>query len=144
MANFDEMELLWIQKVLNKHGFYLATLLTEKILDKQMVRTGHLLNSIHYKTAFYGENPVLQMSFMSYGRAAEIHNNVSKNTRKFQQAKINRIRAKNPGDKVKIDTAWYARTAYGSLNRMIGIMMYEFTNREREHLKSFLESQLNS
>ena len=140
-GKFSELELEWIKGVLIQHGEYLSGLLAKEIINKKqpLIKSGALLQSLHNKTTAYGINPVLQISFLSYGRAVEIRNNKSSNTKHFNKARAN-IQYNHKGHKTgKRDTQWYARTAYGSLNTLIAILMHEFTYRERKHISDYLQ-----
>lgn len=142
-GKFNELELTWIKDVLDQHGEFLTDLLRDEIEAKTLIKTSDLEQSIDYKTTQYGIDPVLQVSFMSYGRAIEVKYHKSKNSSKRQDITSNRliIGTREATKFKKKDTRWYAKTAYGSLNRLIGILMYEFTNEERTRIKGILEAR---
>ena len=144
-GKYNDIELTWIKETLDQHGEFLIDLLQESIEGKDLIKTGDLENSLDYSTSMQGNNPKLSVSFMSYGRAIEInYHKKSKNTQKFLKPNTNAIiwgireRTKN---KKKKNTNWYARTAYGSLNRLIAIIMYELGDQEIARIKGILEFQ---
>lgn len=142
-SRFSEEELLWIRDVLDQHGEYLHDILEQAIEGRKLIHSGDLEQSLSYKVVMYGQNPALTVSFMSYGRAIEIRYHKSKNSRQFTKLGQNRTNLAGRGRKAmkKKDTRWYARNVYGSLNRLIGTLMYEFTNKERERIIGILQQQ---
>ena len=58
--------------MLDQHGEYLYDLLEDEVIRKRLRISDELLESLSYRVSSYGINPVLQFSFMSYGRAIEI------------------------------------------------------------------------
>jgi len=140
-GKFDELQLAFIDDVLYQHGDFLQELFMAEIERKGLVKSEDLLNSIDYKVTKEGINPKLSMSFLSYGRAIEIRLN-SKNTTKFKAPSTNSIvwgMRNAPRRKKMKDARWYARNAYGSLNRLIGILMYEYSDEVIAFLKQRFE-----
>jgi hypothetical protein len=150
-GRFSELELLFIAEVLDQHGEFLTDLLVEEIESKSLISDEdreHLLENISYNTSKYGINPVLVISFPAYGRFIEInYHKRSKNTGILDQESANRAlwgrqnKQQAKRDKKKKDTRWYSKNVYGSLNRLIGILMYEFSEEERARLTNLLEQQ---
>ena len=149
-GRFSELELTFIAEVLDQHGEYLTDLVVDAIESKKLISQedkDHLIDSISYDTTKYGINPVLVMNFPAYGRFIEInYHKRSKNTGLLDQDSANkalwgRTNTKQLSRKKKKDTRWYARNVYGSLNRLIGILMYEFTEEERARLTNILQQQ---
>ena len=144
-GKFNDIELLWIREVLDQHGEYIVDLLQEAIENKNLIKEGDLQESLDYKTDYKATNPKLSISFLSYGRAIEINfHKRSKNTKTFLKPNTNQvvwgIRSQNKIKKKK-DTNFYSRNVYGSLNRLIGIIMYELGDQEIARLKNILEHQ---
>jgi hypothetical protein len=149
-GRFSELELLFIAETLDQHGEYLTDLLIEGIEKKALISDEdkeHLIDSISYDTKKYGINPVLIFKFPDYGRFMEINyhkKRQSKNSDLFDEQSINNAlwgRSNKKKAKRKKDTRWYSKNVYGSLNRLIGILMYEFTDEERIRLTNLLEKQ---
>ncbi|MCX6272198.1 MAG: hypothetical protein NTU44_13460 [Bacteroidetes bacterium] len=140
---FNELQLAWIKDVLDQHGEFLHDLLQEAVESKRLIHSGELEQSLSYKVSMYGPNPALNISFLGYGRAIEIRFHKSTNSRELSALKTNRAILASHGAKPmrKKDTRWYARNVYGSLNRLIGILMYEFTDKERQRIKGILQQQ---
>lgn len=149
-GRFSELEMLFIAEVLDQHGEYLTDLLVDAIESKKLISQedkDHLIDSISYDTTKYGINPVLVMNFPAYGRFIEInYHKRSKNTSLLDQESANkalwgRQNGKQLTRKKKKDTRWYSKNVYGSLNRLIGILMYEFTEEERARLTNIMQQQ---
>ena len=146
-GRFSDIELLFIKEVLDQHGEYLSDLLTDQIESKKLIHTGALLGEIKYKVTSYGINPVLQVIFPDYGRFIEIrYHKKSNNTSSWtasrsdvKQALWGRATKKMRGKKKK-DTRWYAKTIYGSMNRLISILMNEFTDEEKTRLMNIMQN----
>jgi hypothetical protein len=131
IQRFDDKQMEFISDVLNEHGDFLKGILQDAIQEKKLLVSGDLSASIKTDTSMSGNNPKLSLSFTSYGRAIEIrYHRKSSNTQKFMVADTKSLlygmRSNNIQRKKKKDTRWYARNVYGSLNRMIGILMYEY------------------
>lgn len=149
-GRFSELELIFIAEVLDQHGEYLTDILVDAIESKKLISQEdkeHLIDSISYDTTKFGINPALVMNFPTYGRFIEIYyHKRSKNTSILDQESANRALWDRPNTKQlkkrkKKDTRWYSKNVYGSLNRLIGILMYEFTDSERARLTRILEQQ---
>ena len=150
-GRFSELELLFIAETLDQHGEYLTDLLTEAIESKKLIsqeQKDHLIDSISYKTKKQGINPALILDFPAYGRLMEINYHKRKQTRKnnaFDQGSLNQAlwgrQNSKKAKRRKKDTRWYAKNVYGSLNRLIGILMYELSDEERTRLTGILEKQ---
>lgn len=141
-GRFDEIELAFIRDELDIHGEYVLDILHEALEAREMIDSGDLDESMTAKVGPDRENPTLSISFLSYGRASEIRWHRSKNRSVIQEMSANRRNylAKERKRKIK-DTRWYAKNVYGSLNRLIGILMYELTDQERERIKGILKQQ---
>lgn len=148
-GRFSELELLFIAETLDQHGEFLTDLLVDAIESKTLISDDdkqHLIDSISYKTEKYGINPALVLDFPNYGRFIEInYHKRRQNAAILDDESVNHLVWSNRSNrkksaKKKKDTRWYAKNVYGSLNRLIGILMYEFTDEERARLTHILEN----
>ena len=142
-GKYNEVELLFIQEELDQHGEFVTDLLRDEIERKRLRDTDKLLDSIDYKVTSYGIDPVLQISFFSYGRAIEIRwHKRSSNTKKWVTDTNKEVWGINNRRKTRRkNTTWYARTVYGSVNRLISRLSYGFSDEEKLRLKSILDHQ---
>lgn len=141
-GKYNDVELLFINEVLDQHGEYLQDAFEEEIEKKRLKDTGELLGSFSYKVTKYGIDPVLQMSFMSYGRAIEIRwHKRSQNTKKWVTDTNKVVWGANRKPRRYKNTLWYARTLYGSINHLLSILSTNFSKEEQTRLKNILDQQ---
>lgn len=157
-----EIELKFIETTLQQYGARLQSALVKAISDKGLVSkegTNHLKDSISYdvkRTGPFGYQ--LQLYFPDYGRFIEIRYHVGPPKTSdaiFKQGKSSMSRTmaamasrSRPGIGSRIgrkgykDARWYSKTAYGSLNSLIGQLMYGLTDTVQETLKEQLNQPL--
>jgi hypothetical protein len=144
-GKYNEIELTWIRKKLVEHGEFLSDLFRKEIEAKRLYqddKTRVLQQSVGLSVTSSGNSPMLEMNFVDHGRLVEIQYHTSKNTKTRRNITVNRIiiGEREKPKKRKKDTRWYAKTAYGTLNRLIGIIGYELSDEERKRIKANLES----
>ena len=141
MAELNDIEDLFVREILDTHGEYIVDLLQDSIEEKKLRITDELLESLDYKVVKRGGDYVLQISFLSYGRAVEIQYFKSKRIRRENRENNKSTdfrRAK------KKDTRFYAKNVYGSINRLLGRMSSEYGDQEIARLKGILENRITS
>ena len=142
-GKYNEIELLFIERTLELHGERVCDLLREQISNKDLIKSEDLLNSIDFSVSKYGIDPVLLISFFSYGRAIEINwFKKSQNTRIFSKPNTNVMlwgMRENRKRTRKKDTRWYAKTVYGSVNHLLSVLSTDFSEDEKNRLKQILE-----
>lgn len=140
MQQFDDIQMMFVKEVLDQHGEYLVNILQEAIVENKLRFTDALLDSLDYKVAMSGNDPKLELSFLTYGR---IHDMKRRKAISFEQG-VNRdlwaIKENRPRN-TKGNRQWYNRNVYGSLNRLIGILSNELGDEEMAMLKNILEQQ---
>jgi hypothetical protein len=142
-GRFNDLELLFIKEVLDQHGEYVIDLMQAEIEKKKIRDTDTLLQSLHYKVTNYGIDPVLQISFMSYGRALEIRwHKRSGNTKKWVTDTNKVVWGADRKPRKRKNVLFYTRNVYGSQNRLIQILASEFDEHEKARLKSILDKQI--
>jgi len=152
-----EIELKFIETTMQQYGARLKSALVKAISDKGLVAkegTNHLKDNISYdvkRTGPFGYQ--LQLYFPDYGRFIEIRYHVGPpktsdaifNGSKSGMSKTrwSTTAKKRPiGRKGYKDTRWYSKTAYGSLNSLIGQLMYGLTDAVQETLNEQLNQPL--
>lgn len=137
----DDIKFIFQEKVLKEHGDFLKDLFQESIKEKKLIVTGELLNSIDFDVIKKGDNYELNFSFYDYGRFIEIKR---KRASKFDFNTNRDIWGikENTMKRRKL-TDWYTRNAYGALNRLIGVLMYEFTDEEVARIKKQISKKIN-
>jgi len=139
-SKYNEVELLFIREILDQHGEFIIDELHDKIKKLKLRNSGELTDSLDYKVSKYGVDPVLQISFFGYGRAIEIQfHKLRKNRASFNTGSS---AWGNEGKRRKHkNTRWYAKTVYGSINRLLSNLSTEFTENEIKRLKGIIEYQ---
>lgn len=145
-GKFSEIELAFIDEQLAHHGVYLRDLLMTAIKKRYLIKSRQLVGGIAWSRK-HKSNPELEFWFPDYGRFIEInyHKKVrSSNTKQWTEnlENANRsilgIRENKKSKKRKKDTRWYAGTAYGAMNELIGRIMYGYSDIELERLKQMI------
>ena len=141
MRELNDIEDLFVREVLDTHGEYIVDLLQESIEEKKLRITDDLLESLDYKVIKSGSNYVLQISFLSYGRAVEIQ---YLNSKRLRRENNDRNKSADFRRAKKKDTRFYAKNVYGSINRLLGRMSNEYSDQEIARLKGILENRVNT
>ena len=141
MRELNDIEDLFVREVLDTHGEYIVDLLQESIEDKKLRIDDYLLESLDYKVIKSGSNYVLQISFLSYGRAVEIQYFKSKRLRRENN---DRNKSADFRRAKKKDTRFYAKNVYGSINRLLGRMSSDYSDQEIARLKDILQNRITS
>jgi sporulation protein YlmC with PRC-barrel domain len=142
MKELNEVEKLFAMEVLDTHGEYIMDLMQESITDKNLRITDELIDSLNYKVQQRGNDYVLSVSFMSYGRAIEIA--LFKSKRLRREAKAGKNEIKNLRRAKLKDTRFYTKNVYGSINRLLGRMSSEYSDAEIARLKGILENRMTN
>ncbi|MFZ4547999.1 MAG: hypothetical protein ACOYN4_11220 [Bacteroidales bacterium] len=152
-GNFSELELAFIDDALDQHGEHIRDLLMDAIEARDLIKQGVLIGNITWRVGRYGINPHLEITFADYGRFIDIKGyqarKISPNTKYWREnIKINNdllgIRSKTkPKQRRMKDTKFYSKTVYGTLNELIGKIMYGFTDAEMERMKKVIASGYN-
>lgn len=140
-----DIELLFITEILDDHGKYLFDILTENIKERNMVKSGLLLDSLKYTVVINNDgNATLKFRFNTYGRILEIQYYRSKNTKLTTEKLLNKtlwgIKSKNDMGRRK-NYKWYTRAIYGSKYHLMDRLLTEFTAEEIYRLKKILTDQ---
>lgn len=136
----NDIELHFMRDLLRQHGEYLQQLLKEDIDDKKLKNTEQLRDSVSYTNSEGQQGPQLNIGFLGYGRAIEIAwHRRSRNTKELVSKAVWGIKENRP--QKRKNTRWYARNVYGSLNRLISMVMYELDDTTAERIRSQLQNQ---
>lgn len=142
MKQFDEVEILFIREVLDQYGDDLVDQLYDTIVEKKLRVSDQLLDSLSQTVTMEGNNPKIMLSFFTYGRSLDANHYKKKES--VWETNTNRsvwgIKENRPR-KSKKNTQWYSKNVYGSLNRLISILSNEYSETEKERLKTILKLQ---
>lgn len=147
MAEFTQkdIEYLFQEEVLSQHGEYLIDLLVDTIEEKNIRVSDDLMDMLRYRTFKDGQNRGLRVNFFTYGRFIEIRKHKKKGRNLMDtntNALLYKVKENTAKPKPK-DTDWYSKNAYGTLNRLISILMYELSDQEVARLKGILQNRIN-
>lgn len=141
---YSKLEIEFIKEELDLHGEYLVDLFEEDIVRKGLIKFGDLLSIFRNENAYSvseraGGTVVLSIKFPNYGRFIEIQKHKKKirtEDSKLKRSKWNKKRKRK-------DTSWYTHNVYGAQNKLMGRLMYGFSEEIKKKLKQRLESQKN-
>lgn len=137
---FNDLEDYFIRHILEEHGEFLIDKFEEAIDEKGLIDTEVLMDSLNYHVQMRGADYLLQLSFVSYGRAIEVAYHKSKRLRKetsrqafFKSDKFRKAKRK--------DTRWYSKIAYGTLNHLLYRMGSAYTEEMKQYLKNLMQER---
>lgn len=140
-----EITFAFQEKVLNEHGDFLLKLFKETLASKKMRVSDTLYNNLKYEVTTDGQNRIFKLYYTDYGRSLESRYNLLKSEPKYNTFEANTNESlwgvKQNSFKPK-NVNWYSKNAYGSLNRLIAILMYELTDEEVARLKQQIQSKI--
>ena len=157
------IEFAFIEQTLKSWGARLQSALVKEISNKDLIsKTGskHLKDSISYDVARTGISGYhLRLFFPDYGRYIEIRyhigrqrvsekafskksGNLFKNPSSMSSKALQRNTIGSGFGKKRKDTRWYSKTAYGSVNSLIGQLMYGLTDAVQETLNEQLNQPI--
>lgn len=141
MASDKEIKVLFIREILDQHAEFLIDLFSETLEANKIYKSGELLDGINYQIRTFSDSTDLLISFPSYGRFIEIRYNRIKNKKNVFHVDTNRelFGVKSNAFAPK-NVNWYSRNAYGSINRLISMLSYEFSDQEISRLKGILSN----
>ena len=137
----NDIVMLYQQEVLDMHGEYLLDLFVESIESKNIRVSDELMDSLSYKVTRSGNGWVLNVGCKQYGRFLEIRRH-KMNRKREKPVNVNVLlwgHKENRMSKRGKDVDWYSKNAFGAMNRLIGILMYELGDKERERLVGILK-----
>jgi adenylate cyclase len=140
-----DIEYLFQEEVLSQHGEYLIDLLVETLQEKNIRVTDELMDVLNYTNFKEGINRGLRVNFFTYGRFIEIRKH-KKRGRNLMDTNTNSLLWGIKENRTKPrskDTDWYSKNAYGTLNRLISVLMYELSDQEVARIKGILENRIN-
>ncbi|RNC65693.1 hypothetical protein [Proteiniphilum sp. X52] len=141
----EDIEFLFQEEVLSQHGEFVVDLLQDTLEKKKIIFEGDLHDILDYETFKRGIQRGLRISFFDYGRFIEIRKHKKKPSK--METNTNQLIwgiKENTMKKKPKDVSWYSKNVYGSLNRLIGILMYEFTDYELARLKKIITNKIET
>lgn len=140
--NNKDIEFLWQEEVLSQHGEFLMDLFQDTITEKNIRVSDDLMDSLNYSSFREGEDRGLRINFFEHGRFIEIRKHKKRNRMDTNTNALLWGAKDNTINKKMKDVDWYSRNAYGSLNRLISIVMNELTTDEINRLKGIIQNRI--
>jgi len=139
-----DIEFLWQEEVLSQHGEFLMDLFSETIEQKNIRVSDDLLQSLNYSAFREGNNRGLRINFFQHGRFIEIRKHKRNSMETNTNALLWNAKDNSMNKRKTKDVDWYSRNAYGSLNRLISIVMNELSSDEINRLKNIIKNRIQS
>ena len=130
---------LWVREELSQHGEWLVDRFIEALERGGNVDTGALAESFDYSTGTEGGAQVLTVSFLTYGRLAEIR---SRRSRKIAPTGFpggnNRSAWAKKNHRPK-RVQWYNKNRYAGYGRLIRRLTAGMSDAELQRIRGILE-----
>lgn len=139
----EDIEFLFQEEVLSQHGEFVVDLLQDTLEEKNIIFEGNLHEILDYDTFKQGVQRGVRFSFFDYGRFIEIRKHKKKSKMDVNTNSLIWGIRENSMKKKPKDTDWYSKNVYGSLNRLIGVLMNEFSDHEIERLKKIITNRID-
>ena len=137
--SYSSLEIEFIKEELYQHADYLIDLFEDSIQRKSLIKSGNLLSTFQQGDAYTvrksGDTVILSIKFPSYGRFIEIQKHKNKIKTESSAGNASKWNKK----KKRKDTGWYTRNVYGSLNKLIGNLMYGYSEEVKKQIKKRME-----
>ena len=129
---------LWVREELSQHGEWLVDRFIEALERGGNVDTGALAESFDYSTGTEGGAQVLTVSFLTYGRLAEIRSRRSRTVPDASPSGKNRSAWAKKNHRPK-RVQWYNKNRYAGYGRLIRRLTAGMSDAELQRIRGILE-----
>lgn len=126
---------LWVREELSQHGEWLIDRFVEALEKGGNVVSGDLLDSFDYQTGTEGVAQTLTVSFLTYGRLAEVMSSRRKKQQKIAKKNGDVWASKNHKPK---KVQWYNKNRYGGYGRLIRRLTAGMSDHELQRIRGIL------
>ena len=138
---YTQVEKVFINRELEEHAKYLAELYERDIIKQKLIKS-ELLKNLFVTVAphnIFESSGIhhLQVKFPDYGRFIEIAYHKKRKKIKTEKDVVNPFIRK----KKKKRVAWYTKNTFGAQNRLIGRLMYGFSDIIKEEIIREMEQK---
>lgn len=126
---------LWVREELSQHGEWLIDRFVEALEKSGNVVSGDLLDSFDYQTSSEGGAQTLTVSFLTYGRLAEVMSSRRKKQQKIAKKNGDVWASKNHKPK---KVQWYNKNRYGGYGRLIRRLTAGMSDHELQRIRGIL------
>ena len=136
---------LWVREELSQHGEWLVDRFIEALERGGHVVSGNLADSFDYQTGSEGGAQTLTVSFLTYGRLAEVRSRRSRAAASapasapggFAAGNNRRVWAKKNHRPKRVQ--WYNRNRYAGYGRLIRRLTAGMSDAELQRIRGILE-----
>ncbi|SEF42333.1 hypothetical protein SAMN05216354_0359 [Xylanibacter ruminicola] len=129
---------LWVREELSQHGEWLIDRFVEALEKGGNVVSGDLLDSFDYQTGSEGGAQTLTVSFLTYGRLAEVMSSRRKKQQKIAKKNGDVWGRKNHSPK---KVKWYNKNRYAGYGRLIRRLTAGMSDHELQRIRGIIEKQ---
>ena len=134
--SYQEID-LWVREELSQHGEWLVDRFIEALERGRNVDTGALIDSCDYTTGSEQGAQVLTVSFLTYGRLAEIRSRRAKSAERFPRSNNRSAWAKKNHRPKRVQ--WYNKNRYAGYGRLIRRLTAGMSDAELKRIRGILE-----
>lgn len=135
-ASYQEID-LWVREELSQHGEWLVDRFIEALERGRNVDTGALIDSFDYTTGSEQGAQTLTVSFLTYGRLAEVRSRRRKQHLKEQQNHNVWARKNHHPKRVQ----WYNKNRYAGYGRLIRRLTAGMSDHELQRIRGIIDEQ---
>ena len=135
--SYKELD-LWVREELSQHGEWLIDRFVEALEKGGNVVSGDLLDSFDYQTGSEGGAQTLTVSFLTYGRLAEVMSSRRKKQQKITKKNGDVWGRKNHSPK---KVQWYNKNRYAGYGRLIRRLTAGMSDQEFQRIRGIIEKQ---
>lgn len=128
---------LWVREELSQHGEWLVDRFIEALERGGNVDTGALAESFDYSTSTEQGAQVLTVSFLTYGRLAEVRSRRAKSAERFPRSNNRSAWAKKNHRPKRVQ--WYNKNRYAGYGRLIRRLTAGMSDAELQRIRGILE-----
>jgi len=136
-ASYQEID-LWVREELSQHGEWLVDRFIEALERGRNVDTGALIDSFDYATGSEQGAQTLTVSFLTYGRLAEVRSRHSRTVPDASPSGKNRSVWARKNHRPK-RVQWYNKNRYAGYGRLIRRLTAGMSDAELKRIRGILE-----
>lgn len=134
--SYKELD-LWIREELSQHGEWLVDRFVDALESGGHVDTGALADSFDYRTSAEQGAQVLEVSFLTYGRLAEVRSRRTKSAERFSSSGNHAAWGSRNHRPKRMQ--WYNKNRYAGYGRLIRRLTAGMSDAELKRIRGILE-----
>lgn len=134
--SYQELD-LWIREELSQHGEWLVDRFVEALERGGHVDSGALADSFDYRTTTEQGAQVLEVSFLTYGRLAEVRSRHTRSAERFSSSGNHAAWGSRNHRPKRMQ--WYNKNRYAGYGRLIRRLTAGMSDAELKRIRGILE-----